>query len=98
MKLHVLLRHRLLLEAEVGEGAVALSVQNEPRHLAVPDVEHSGSVCAHLPEVQSACLAAAAGRHGDKDALVIKLAVLVRFDADILPRAQPPAEALGHPV
>ena len=37
--LHVLLRHRLLLQAEVGEGAVAVQVEEELDDLPVVDVE-----------------------------------------------------------
>src|SRR5439155_6872816 len=37
--LHVRVRHRLLLEAEVGESAVAVHVDKELHHLAVADVE-----------------------------------------------------------
>src|SRR5271168_3218135 len=36
--LHVLLRHRLVLQAEVGEGAAAIKVDDESRHLAVADM------------------------------------------------------------
>ena len=31
--------HRLPLQAEVSEGALAVEVDDQPRHLAVPDVE-----------------------------------------------------------
>src|SRR6266566_9339201 len=37
--LHVIPRHRLPLEAEVGEGLVAVPVTDDPRHLAFADVE-----------------------------------------------------------
>jgi hypothetical protein len=37
--LHVLLRHRLLLEAEVGECAVAVRVANVASHFAALDME-----------------------------------------------------------
>ena len=40
-RVHVLLRHRLLLEAEVGEGAVADRVQQEFRDFAVGDIEET---------------------------------------------------------
>src|SRR5439155_9251577 len=42
-KLHVLQRHRLRLEAEVSEGALAVPVEDEPCYLAVADVEKTGS-------------------------------------------------------
>ena len=37
--LHVLLRHRLLREAEIGERVLAVEVEDEPHHLAAADVE-----------------------------------------------------------
>src|SRR3989440_12961777 len=47
--LHVLLRHRLLLEAEVGEGAGAVPVKDEPGHPAVTELEQiCYGVLAHL--------------------------------------------------
>ena len=53
-ELHVRLRHRLLPEVEVAEGAVAVPVAHEPHDLAVADVEQSRSVRPHLPDLQSA--------------------------------------------
>src|SRR5205085_9761285 len=76
--LHVFLRHRLCLQAEVSEGAVAVPVGDLPDHLAVPDMPESCSLCRHGPDLESARLAtpAAAGEH--ENLFAVKLAVLVR--------------------
>src|SRR5438445_2698184 len=44
----------LLLQAELGKSAVAVPVGDEPRHLAVADVEHARPLRSHLIEVESA--------------------------------------------
>jgi len=36
-------RHRLLREAEVREGSVAVPVEDDPRHPSVADMQHVGS-------------------------------------------------------
>ena len=72
--LHVLLRHRLLLEAEVGEGAVALPVSDQPGHLPVANVKHSSYLRLHLPDLDSACLAAPAVVTDDEYSFCVKLA------------------------
>jgi len=52
--LDVLLRHRLLLEAEVRGGSVAVPIADEPSDLAITDVEHMRCLRPHLSEVQPA--------------------------------------------
>src|SRR5207237_10666295 len=95
--LHVLPRHRLPLEAEVGERTVAVPVVDVSGHLPVADMEYGGSLRPHLLELQSACLAAPthAGEH--KHALIVNLAVLMRLDAIVLPGVEDAAGALCHP-
>src|SRR4051812_14431020 len=82
--LHVLLRHRLLLEAELGEREVALEVGNMSSDFAVLDVEQVRSARRHLPEVQPARSAVPAGVSQHQHALAIKLAVLLGLEPDIL--------------
>src|SRR6266566_9473826 len=97
-QLHVLLRHRLLLEAEVGERAVPVPVDDEPCHLAVGDVEQSGVLRLHLPEVKPARLAVPGLVAEDEHALVIKRPVSSCLDAIALPGVQHLAPALCHPA
>ena len=54
-----LLRHRLLLQAKVGEGAVAVPVHDDPGHVAVADMEN---FCALLVDLDRAGLAARASQ------------------------------------
>src|SRR5271154_5505228 len=94
--LDVLLRHRLPLQPEVGEGAVAGEVRDEPRHLAVADVKEGRPPSTLLPEVHPVCLAATADGGEDEDALVVKLSKLLCRDAKTLRGAYPPAPSLAH--
>lgn len=50
-QLHVLLRHRLVLEAEVGERTLVVEVDDEPRHLAVSNVKQARARRLHLCDV-----------------------------------------------
>src|SRR2546429_480902 len=50
-QVHILLRHRLPLEAEVGECVTAYRVESEPRHLAAADMEQSCSARLDLSQV-----------------------------------------------
>src|SRR6185437_4810482 len=56
--LHILLRHRLVLQAEVGECAGAVEVDDEPRHLPTADLVHVGTPLAGLPELHATRLPA----------------------------------------
>src|SRR2546428_13921844 len=76
-------------EAEVGERELAVEVGDEPRHLAVADVEQARCFGLHSRDLQSGRLAASAGVVEHKDALVVELAGLIRRDAEFLPCAQP---------
>src|SRR5205085_9421181 len=58
--LHVLLRHRLLLQAEVCERVRAVKVDDEPDHLAVVNLEQVRSLCSHLADLHAARLATTA--------------------------------------
>src|SRR5207248_3215376 len=87
-----LLRHRLLLEAEVGEGTVAVHVTDHPHDLAITDVKHPGSLCLDLPEVQPARFAVAAEVVKHHHVLSPKLTILVRRQTEPLPEAKPGAE------
>src|SRR5436190_2894850 len=51
------LRHRLILQAEVGERDVALEVDDRSHHVAVADVQQGSGLRSHLCQVESARLA-----------------------------------------
>src|SRR5262249_29582494 len=78
----VLLRHRLLREAEIGERTLAVEVDDEPRHLAVADLKHGCCLRGHPRELQAACLAASAPAVKYEHALVVQLTVLLDFAAE----------------
>jgi len=84
-------------QAEVGEGVLAVEVTHEPRDLAVPDAKQGRSCLDDLREIQPAHFAPPAGVVEYKYALRIHLAELVRFDAEVLERAQELTLALRHP-
>src|SRR2546421_933433 len=54
--LHVLLRHRLLRQAEVGERVIGLPIDHERCHPAASDVEQRRYIRRRLRALQSACL------------------------------------------
>src|SRR2546429_4537148 len=83
-------------EAEVGERALAVQVEDEPRHLAVANVEQRCSVCPYLPQLQSADLSVSGAVDERQDALAIELAVLLHHRSVLLPRTQPGAPTLRH--
>src|SRR5207248_1336560 len=98
--LHVLLRHRLLLQAEVGEGAVALEVGDEPRDFAVADMKEAcslrGGLPSHLPNPQSAPLGARTAILEHEHTLAIQLPVLVSVDAPVFPHVEEVVPRLPH--
>src|SRR6185437_728939 len=95
--LHVLLRHRLFLQAEVGEGMCAVVVAEHPAHLAVTEVEHLCGQRRHPSELHSAGFARPAVVAEHQDALVVELADLIRLNAVALPGAQILPPQLCHP-
>src|SRR5437764_1242867 len=62
-------RQRLVLQAEVGEGAVAVPVEDQPRDLAAADVEQGRYFRRPEAEVQPAGGAAAGVSSKDEHAL-----------------------------
>src|SRR5437763_10588556 len=88
-----LLRHRLVLEAEVGEGVLALPVSDQPRHPAVADVEKFRALLVDLDRTR---LAASAKLHEREDALIVEVAQLGRLNAVVVPRSQLVVEGICH--
>src|SRR6476659_39689 len=84
-------------QAEVGEGALSVHVDDEPGHPAAPDLEQVCSLRLHLPDLQSARLAPPREVDETQPPLVVKLAVLLDLDAEVLPGAEPLAVGLRHP-
>src|SRR2546421_12751842 len=74
-------RVRLRRQAEIGEGAIKLPIEDEPRHLAVADVEQVCTFCRHLTDLQAARLGDAAIAMQHQDPLVVKFAELLGRDA-----------------
>src|SRR5689334_1758753 len=72
---------RLRRQSEIGEGAIKLPIQDEPRHLSGADVEQVCTFSRHLPDLKSArlCDPAIAVKH--QHALVVKFAELLGRDA-----------------
>src|SRR5205823_2550152 len=62
---------RVWSEAEVDKCVLADKVADEPRHLAIADVEQERSLRRQLPEIHSARLAASAVLDERKHVLVI---------------------------
>src|SRR5438128_10133205 len=81
-------RGGLGVEAEVGERALAVPVENEPCHLAVADVDHVRTSPRHVCEVESARPAASAPAQEREHALVVELAVLVHLSVNVLPHPE----------
>src|SRR6185436_3665319 len=79
---HVLLRHRLLRQAEVGEATLSVEVGRQPYDLAVPDMEQVQAVASgpHAYDVQPAGRSASESPDEHGDAFVVELAVLDGFD------------------
>jgi len=92
--LHVLLRPRLLVEAEVGQPRPAIEVDEEPAHLAGTQMKQVDRARLHLAELQSARLTAPAAVAENKHALSVELAILVSDEADFLKPAQEVTKAL----
>src|ERR1035437_6300288 len=86
------------LPPQLDERALAIQVDDEPRHLAAADVEQARCLRPYLPELQSALLAAPAEAPEHENTLAIELAVLVRLKAVLLPGASELAPALCHPA
>src|SRR5271166_1435787 len=90
----VLLGHRLLRQAEVGEGAVAVFVEDEPRDAALSKLEQ---VREPFFDLDSTRLAAPADAPGHEHTSTVKLAVLVNLHgAEVLPLVKPPTPRRGH--
>src|SRR6059058_3640014 len=89
-------RAPLRSEAEVGERVLALPVEDDPRHLAVADVEQARCVRPHLPEPRAAGLATRTDAVEHEDAFVVELAVLLHLGGDVLPAAQEVAPERRH--
>src|SRR6185503_5082169 len=91
--LHVLLQHRLLRQAEVGEGAIAIPGDDQPGHGAVANVKHGRRLRSHLVGVKPARRATGYSASEDKYTPLVELEVSVDLDAEILPGAEPLAPA-----
>src|SRR5688572_8871308 len=85
-------------EAEVGERALAVHVDDEPHDLATAEVEQVRSLRLHLRELQSARLAAPAPVDEHEHALVVELAVLLRLYTPLLPDVDGVTEALSQTI
>src|SRR3954454_10390177 len=86
----------LLGHAEVGQGAVAVEVDDEPRHLAIAELEHVGSVRAHLIDLNSASLATPAAVDQHEHVVVVERAVLLGLATPHLPGAEEVAPGFRH--
>src|SRR5208283_1713423 len=94
-QIHVLLRHHLSLQAEVGEGAVAVFVEDEPRDAALSKLEQ---VREPFFDLDSTRPAAPADAPGHEHTPIVKLAVLVNLHgSEVLPLVKPPTPRRGHP-
>src|SRR4051812_34076669 len=69
-KLHVLLRHRLLREAEIGECVLALVVKDHLGHFVAAHVTERCALRMHFNDLQTAVLSAPALALEDEDSLV----------------------------
>ena len=78
--LHVLLRHRLLLQAEVGERVLAVPVDNEPHYFAASYLKQLAFLRPQLPERRAARLAGPTQSGEDKNAGIVQLSVLLGLD------------------
>ena len=83
-------RHRLLLQSKVGEGAGAVEVDDDARHLATAHVEN---MCLVGSDLDAAGLAASTIAHHDQETSVVKLADGLCCDLEVLPGS----ERFPHP-
>src|SRR5262249_36148509 len=84
-------------EPEVGEGAVAVPVDDEADDLAVADSEYSGSLRLHLREIHSARFAAAQEAVEAEHARIVKLAELSAASVmEALPGVEDAPRDLDH--
>src|SRR2546423_11046016 len=74
--LDVLLRHRLLLQAELGEGAVGTCIQDKAGHSAVTHMNQGRRLTPHVINIEPTRLAAPILADKYEDAFLVKLAVL----------------------
>src|SRR5215207_3186660 len=86
--LHVLPRHRLLLKADVGERALAIPVEHEPRHLSAANMEHVRPLHLDVPDLHPARLSSPAEVHKHEHPLLVERAVLVGLGAQTLKGVQ----------
>src|SRR5262252_2854791 len=88
----------LLLQPEVGEGAVAYEVDDEPRHLARADLKQvcTGRASGHGLNAYAAGLTTRARTHKDKDAFAVEFAELLDFDLPVSPRREHVAPCSRH--
>src|SRR5947208_7609353 len=87
----------LPLDAEVGERALAVPVEREPRDLPVAQVEQHGSLGTHLLQLQPARLPTGPAPLEREHAIVIELAVLLDLGVHILPDTHTASEPVRHP-
>src|SRR5439155_2131111 len=84
-------------QPHVGEWALAVEADDEPRYLAVAEVKQSRSLPGHLRDLHPACLAAPAEVLEHENALVVKSPVFLYDTAELLfPRPQKVFPAMGH--
>ena len=86
----------LLRQAEVGEAALLVRVENEPRDLAAADVKQVRCLRPHFPELHSTPLTASNDMEEHKDALIVELPILIHFGAVLLPSAEKAAPDRCH--
>src|SRR5205823_5798896 len=85
-----------LVEPEVGEGAVAIEVDRDPRHLAAMELEDACYRDKPSAQRHSAGFGSAAGRGKHEYSVGVHLSIRLRLGPLALPRAQKVCPAGGH--
>src|SRR5271165_874018 len=85
-------------EAEIGKGAIAMVVLDDPRDQLVSQVEHACTLVLNSRALRPAFLHSSRVAVEHKDTLTIQLPVVLRRDGPIPPHTNPVEEPLLHPL
>src|ERR1700719_2159949 len=85
-------------EAEIGKGAVAVVVLDDPGDQLVSQLEHACTLVLNSGALRPAFLHSSRVTVEHKDALTIQPPVVLRRDGPIPPYTNPVEEPLLHPV
>src|SRR5204863_8226674 len=83
-------------QAEVGESAVAVEVDDEPGHLAIVHAPDRPTLCRQIRKLQGAGLPVSGAMIEHQDALTVERPILLRLGAQVFPDAEEVTRGRGH--